>query len=280
MLKQRLTTGLALAAVTVCALLWLPHSAVSLLLLAVILAAGWEWAVLAGLKTPLARALYVSVLALTLGLFWYASISEQNLAFVLGISGLWWGSVLVILSLSEPKPVLAMDGRYLLRTTLLAAGLLTLVPCWLAAKLLHDIQPGLLLFSLLLIWVADSMAFFTGKRFGKTKLAPLLSPGKTREGLFGALVGALAIAALAAIWFRLPPSHVFYFIGLCLVATLFSVVGDLFESLIKRLAGVKDSSNILPGHGGILDRIDSFTAAAPVFTLGLYWISWPEKMPV
>lgn len=278
MLKHRFTTGLVLAVATVCALLLLPHPAVAVLMLLIILVAGWEWGALTGLRSLLSKLLYVSVLGLALAVSGYLCVSGPSLGLVMLIAALWWVAVLVILSVAEPRSARALEGRYPLQIALLFAGLLTLVPCWLTAKILHGLEPGLLLFLFLLVWTADSMAFVTGKRFGKTKLAPVLSPGKTREGLFGALLGTVVVALLAAFGFGLPLPFLFYFIGLCLATTLFSVVGDLFESLLKRLAGVKDSGNILPGHGGVLDRIDSLTAAAPVFTLGLYWADWPEKM--
>lgn len=279
MLKHRLITGLLLAVTTVSVLLWLPHFAVAVLMFLVILVAGWEWSGLVGLKSPNFRLLYVTVLGLVLAVSWYFYASGPNLSLIFGITALWWVSVLVVLAAAEPRSQPAIGVRHPLQIALLFAGLLTLVPCWLTANMLHELQPGLLLFLFVLVWTADSMAFFTGKRFGKTKLAPALSPGKTREGLWGALFGAVFLALLMAFGLGLPLSFVFYFVGLCLVTTLFSVAGDLFESLLKRLAGVKDSGNILPGHGGVLDRIDSLTAAIPIFTMGLYWVGWPEKIP-
>ena len=119
-----------------------------------------------------------------------------------------------------------------LKHVLVASGFIVLVPAWLALTVLHKQGPKLLMFLLALVWIADIAAYFVGKRFGKNKLAPNLSPGKS----------------------------------------LISVVGDLYESLLKRSAGVKDSGRILPGHGGVLDRIDSLTAAAPGFVLGMLWV--------
>ena len=123
-----------------------------------------------------------------------------------------------------------------------------------------------------MIWIADIAAYFVGKKFGKSKLAPGISPGKSVQGLWGALVASLIIAIVGFQLFEIKTPQWFYFVCLCLATALISIVGDLYESLLKRRAGVKDSGKILPGHGGILDRIDSLTAAAPGFILGLYWI--------
>ncbi|MEA3412443.1 MAG: phosphatidate cytidylyltransferase, partial [Pseudomonadota bacterium] len=140
---------------------------------------------------------------------------------------------------------------------------------------LHAERPELLLYLLVLIWLADSAAYFSGKKLGRTRLAPALSPGKSREGVFGALAATLLLGLAGAWWFDAGLVDGVYFVILSLLTALVSVEGDLFESLLKRRAGVKDSGRILPGHGGVLDRIDSLTAAAPVFWMGLYWIRVP-----
>lgn len=153
-------------------------------------------------------------------------------------------------------------------------GIVVLIPCWLALNFIKNSHQGFatLLFLFVLIWGADSAAYFVGKKWGKHKLAPKVSPGKTWEGLMGALVMTLVIT-----WIALWISHLdfrFWLPALILsfLTVLFSVVGDLFESLLKRNAGLKDSGRLLPGHGGILDRIDSITAAAPIFAVGMIWI--------
>ena len=140
---------------------------------------------------------------------------------------------------------------------------------------LHKQKPELLLFLFVLVWVADSAAYFAGKKFGQNKLAEQLSPGKTREGVYGALVGTFMLS-LVGIWIwraDLQFSLAIYFVILCVLSAIISVVGDLFESLLKRNAGKKDSGKLIPGHGGVLDRIDSLLAAAPGFMLGLYWLN-------
>ena len=265
-----------MAVLTVAAVLWLPNFTLAALLLVVVLMGGWEWAVLTGLVSVVARITFLLTLGLCAWLAGSITVSDQILlVIILGATALWWVLVLVILGLYQPQSPATLTSRISLRI----AGLFTLAPAWLAMVRLHDIQPMMLLFLLVLIWSADTGAYFTGKLFGKTKLAPVLSPGKTRAGLWGALALTLVLGTLGAYWFNFPPMLRIYFVGLCLVTTLFSVAGDLFESLLKRRSGVKDSGNILPGHGGVLDRIDSMTAAAPVFALGFYWMNWPEKIP-
>jgi phosphatidate cytidylyltransferase len=143
---------------------------------------------------------------------------------------------------------------------------------WLAMVKLNQQKPSLLLFLFLIVWMADTAAYFAGKRFGKNKLAEQLSPGKTREGLLGAVIGTFILSLAGVWWFELNIMQSVYFVLLCVLTALISVVGDLFESLLKRNAGAKDSGSLIPGHGGVLDRIDSILAAAPGFVLGMYWL--------
>lgn len=151
-------------------------------------------------------------------------------------------------------------------------GYLILIPAWVVPVYIKDqgAQPQLLLlFLFLIVWGADSAAYFAGRRFGKNKLAPNISPGKTLEGLFGGLFAVVLLTLLFGLnnW-AFSQSQMVFMMGLAIICTLFSVAGDLTESRVKRIAGVKDSGNLFPGHGGVLDRIDAFTAAAPVFSLG------------
>ncbi|MEM9056937.1 MAG: phosphatidate cytidylyltransferase, partial [Pseudomonadota bacterium] len=148
-------------------------------------------------------------------------------------------------------------------------GLLVLVPAWVILVRVHASEvlgPGWLLFVFAVVWAADTGAYFVGKAFGHSRLAPRVSPGKTWEGVGGGLGLAGIVAAVGAWAFGVPALP---FIGICIATALVSIVGDLTVSMFKRHAGVKDSGRLFPGHGGILDRIDSITAAAPVFALGL-----------
>jgi phosphatidate cytidylyltransferase len=149
------------------------------------------------------------------------------------------------------------------------AGVFALVPAWLALiRLRLDFLRGAewVLFTLILVWVADIGAFFVGRRFGRTRLAPNVSPGKTWEGVMGGMIASAIVAVLGSHWFMVSVER---FVPLCLAVVAFSIVGDLTESLLKRFAGVKDSGSLFPGHGGVMDRIDSVTAAAPILFFGL-----------
>ncbi|MGH8501060.1 MAG: phosphatidate cytidylyltransferase [Gammaproteobacteria bacterium] len=273
MLEKRVATGVVMVTAMGAAAL-LPAAGLAVVLLIVVLLGAWEWSRLTGLVRRDARLLYLAAIAACAYLVWQMFGDGRALApIALGV--LWWLVALVILAVYQPGatrgPVKAMGLRF--------AGLFALVPAWVAMLDLHRLepQPAWLVFLLLLVWAADSAAFFTGRRLGRTPLAPVISPAKTREGLFGALAANALLAVLGVWWFQLPGALWFYFIGLCLLTTLLSVAGDLFESLLKRHAGVKDSGRMLPGHGGVLDRIDSIAAAAPPFVLGLHWMNWPVR---
>jgi phosphatidate cytidylyltransferase len=149
------------------------------------------------------------------------------------------------------------------------AGVLALLPAWLAlVRLRFDLPRGAewMIFTLVLVFAADIGAFFAGRRFGRLRLAPAVSPGKTWEGVLGGAVGGALVAIAGSEWFGVP---LYAFLPLCLAAVAFSIIGDLTESLLKRFAGVKDSGTLFPGHGGVMDRIDSVTGAAPVLLFGL-----------
>jgi len=154
-------------------------------------------------------------------------------------------------------------------------GIFVLVPCWAALNYIRNQESGFyaLLFLFALIWGADIGAYFAGKKWGKHKLAPLVSPGKSVEGFAAAMLVTFIIAILAAWWTALPVRVWPGCILIALVTVAFSVIGDLFESMLKRQAGLKDSGKLLPGHGGLLDRIDSLTAAAPIFVFTAWLLS-------
>ena len=158
----------------------------------------------------------------------------------------------------------------------ISMGVMTILPASQSLNFLHDnFQAGaiILLYVLALVWIADSAAYFSGRALGKKKLAAAISPKKTVEGLAGGMVFSLVYAAICGVFFHFSLSNWFCFVMISVVAALFSVVGDLFISMLKRCAGVKDSGKLLPGHGGIFDRLDGVCAAIPVFTLGLLMMS-------
>lgn len=270
MLRQRVFTALAIAVPVVALTLLAPPWLFGLFILLVVGIGAREWARLAGFASAGARTAFAAtipaLLVVMMLLWWTDGWSVWHLA-VLVVALIWW--VFVFLGLAWYSPGLSMrpSGRFLLR----AGGLLTLVPAGVALLWLHDYAPGLVLYLIALVAAADSGAYFVGRRFGRSKLAPEISPGKTREGLFGALLGAILVALVGAWLFGLSEMDALVFGLLGVVVALVSVAGDLQESVLKREAGAKDSGALLPGHGGILDRVDSLTAAAPVFLLGLLW---------
>lgn len=267
MLKQRIITGIVLAALVFAAIYSLPTSVFGALALGVCLLGGWEWARLTGIEAAGGRALYLALIAAAALAGWWVVFS-RSAAWPLLAGALWWALVLAVLALHDPGKGSHSRWRRLLR----AAGVPTLAFAWLAVLTLHEQGWGMLVFVILLTAAADTAALFTGRAFGRRKLAPHISPGKTLEGLGGAIVATVVCALIGAPWLGLEAGQWAYFVGLCVVTVLLSVAGDLFESLVKREAGAKDSGTLLPGHGGVLDRIDSLTAAAPTFAVGLLWL--------
>lgn len=269
-LRQRLQTALVLGPLALAGVLWLPTPGFAIALGLVTLMAAWEWGQLAGLTRKGELAVYLACIGILLFGFWLVPGLRP---WFMGAAVLWWLFQAVhIARVREIHPGAS------LRLGELGAGALVLVAPWTALLELHQVDsqgPLLVLFLMILVWSADSLAYFVGRRFGRTRLAPRVSPGKTREGVYGALLGALLLGAIFG-WARaFDWSGILMAILLCGVTVLLSVVGDLYESLLKRRSGVKDSSRLLPGHGGLLDRVDSLTAAAPVFVLGLLLIGGP-----
>ncbi len=271
MLSRRILTALVLIPLLLAALLYLPTFWLALVFGLFILAAAWEWSALAGIGSAGARWLYAVSLTIFGGLAVSALLRNPASAVPLMLAGmLWWLWVLAEL-LWHPKPD---SGWLATRAGRRVSGFCVLAPAWVAPLYLHAADPGspaLLVFLFVLVWTADTAAYFSGWAFGRHKLAPRISPGKTVEGALGGLgaVALLAYACGALIW-RLEGALLAAWIALAVVTAAFSIVGDLAESKFKRIAGVKDSGRLLPGHGGVLDRIDAFTAAAPVFAAG--WV--------
>ncbi|MBK8184034.1 MAG: phosphatidate cytidylyltransferase [Candidatus Competibacteraceae bacterium] len=265
MLKERILTAAILAIVVVVAVLGLPVAGFGVALLAVVLLGAWEWARLAGIERNRDRLLYGgAVLALVLALW-----------PLLGHSGFVGGLMMVVvafwgMALGWMRRYIEQPDRRDRIAVVAGAGLVVLVAPWVALVALHgQFGPTSVLFLLLLVSTADIGAFFAGRRWGRRKLAPTLSPGKTWEGVVGGGVVTLALALVGAGVLGVS-GHWFWFVVVCMVTVAFSIVGDLFESMVKRQRRFKDSGSLLPGHGGVLDRIDSLTAAAPIFLLGLY----------
>jgi phosphatidate cytidylyltransferase len=263
-LRTRVITGLILGALFLGGIFLLPPAAAVLAFGAVFCIAAWEWAAFASIKGLAARAAFVAAMALIYLVAWRLSAQQPLLLTMLGLACLWWLVAFCWLTLAPERhqPLLT-----------LLCGLLTLPPAFVALMRLEvsvrGFAPGpqLVLFMILMVASADIGAYFAGRRFGRRKLAPRVSPGKTWEGAAGGLVGVALMSAAGAAHFHLPVFSVIAF-GCCV--GIFSVIGDLTESMFKRAVALKDSGTLLPGHGGLLDRLDSVTAAAPLYALGLF----------
>jgi phosphatidate cytidylyltransferase len=259
-LRTRVLTAAVLAAALLVILLFLPVWATVVVLTVMLLAGAWEWSAFLRLSTAGRRLIYVALVALLLPLAWRVSRRTANGRDLILIAAvLWWLTAFMWIVFAP---------RLVSRWSAGVAGVLALVPAWLALVWLRLAPPHgqWVLFTLILVWVADIGAFFVGTRFGRIRLAPAVSPGKTWEGVLGGMGLSALVAVGGSVWFRVPLG---VFLPLCLATVAFSVIGDLTESLLKRFAGMKDSGSVFPGHGGVMDRIDSLTGAAPVLLLGL-----------
>ena len=277
MTRTRLLAALVMGPVAIGSVLFLPTPWLVAMAAILFLAGLWEWFRLAEIDDTLQRTtLLVANLALMVALVWAqsrggGSLPLFRLAVVAGV--IWW--LLAMLWLKHYE--FASDHDTHARAFKLGAGTLAVVPAWCALALIHVSEPNghrWLLLALFVIWAADTGAYFVGRKLGRHKLSPRISPNKTVEGLIGGAVTALVVAMIGAplagaTLGQLPA------VALVVVATVgFSVVGDLYESLLKRHVGAKDSGDLIPGHGGILDRIDSVLAALPVFALGKEWLGF------
>lgn len=270
--RARVATALVMAPVAIGAVLFLPTPFLAALIAGLMMLGLWEWTLLSGTPAPTARAAYLAAnVAMMTALAWAAGsgLSVLQTATYVGVA--WWLLVLAWLLRFDFASVDTFGARVLK----LVAGSLSVIPAWAALCWLHLTAPNghaWALYALLIVWIADTGAYFVGVRFGKHKLAPRISPGKSWEGFAGGLAATLllAVAAVPALgldWDMLPT-----LLLLTAVTALFSVAGDLFESLLKRHAGAKDSSHLIPGHGGVLDRVDSLLAALPIFAVGKHWL--------
>jgi len=272
MLKQRVITGLILAVSFLSALFALPTYGFIALMAGVLAYAAWEWSHLAGLTSAAERGFYMfAVVAIAGALAAYLGF-EQNILlaeksrFLLLLACTWW-AIAVLWVQSFPSSAVLWGRRWLC----LLMGVFVLLPMWLAFAGLMSLAEGpkLVLAVVLLVALADIGGYFVGRAIGRTKLAPKVSPGKTWEGLLGGQLAIVLVVGATASFLGFDAARIGLWLGLAMVTGLASVLGDLVESMVKRHRGVKDSGTILPGHGGVLDRIDGLTAALPVFSLVL-----------
>lgn len=280
MLSLRIVTALVLAPLFILGLFGLPPAGFAIFIGVFLLLSSWEWGGLCGFAVG-GKILWTAALALLAAALWLAEVvvpSARLLAAALGVL-FWFGAMVAVVAYPRGRSVWAHGSVRAL------AGVLMMIPAWAGLTLLQARTggPWLVLWTMVLVWAADIGAYFAGHAMGRRKLMPEVSPGKTLEGLAGGVLLALLISMLLAelggFTIALAPAV----LAVSLPVIVFSVVGDLMESLVKRVAGVKDSGSLLPGHGGILDRVDGVLAAAPVAALLLVLLDvvpggWMERM--
>ncbi len=266
MLKQRIITAVVALSALLIVLFVVPPTVACIAIAAVVLLGAWEWSGLLQVTGVALRVAYVILIGALVYIMSGPLASTTELVLLVSLAS-WVCALIWIFYFPTKIPVFV---RWI-------GGALLLVPLFLALVNLYRAGPQLLLFSLLVVWFADSGAYFAGKKFGRVKLAPGISPGKTWEGVFGGLIAVIVLTIGGSFWLSAIEDLQ---IGLAVLVPFFlavgclSIVGDLTVSMFKRNAGVKDSGKLFPGHGGILDRIDSVAAAAPLVALGLIWVGY------
>ena len=261
MLLTRVITAAAVLVVLIGMLFFATPIAWSLFVLAIALLACWEWSRLSGLGEG-AQLLFLFVSGALGAAFWLLYARDPEGLFVSFASRAFLAAAIFWIALAPLWLARHMRPR---SWTCAVAGWIVVWPTWFAFVVLHDASPWLLLATAALVWIADIAAYFTGRAFGSRKLAPAISPGKTWEGVYGAVAAVIAYGAILAAMTNVGWAAVPFMV----VLAALSVVGDLFESWMKRGAGLKDSSHLLPGHGGVLDRIDALTSTLPVAALAI-----------
>lgn len=262
MLKTRVITALVIAPIVLALIFFAPDWLFALVMLAMALIGAWEWSALAGRSSTKARLWLAGFFAVLVafGVSLQRSVPQVSwLALYSSVALAWWLFSLIWLAVWRaefPKPIKVL------------CGVLTLLPSLAVVVAIRAVSPWYLVMLLLLTVAADVGAYFAGRAFGKHKLAPQVSPGKTWEGVWGGMALAAVVALIEDHWLGSVPVGIYIVVALLVVAL--SIVGDLSESLFKRQAGMKDSGSLFPGHGGVLDRVDSLTAAAPLYWLALH----------
>lgn len=268
MLKQRIITAAILLPIALVGFFFLEGLAFALFIGLVVTLGAWEWARMAGFESQPVRVLYAAVVAALLAILYQVT---QLVPWLMAVSVIWWLAATALV-LSYPQSQRYWGGP----VGSLLIGLLVLLPSWQALVVLKQWPQGnwLILAVMVLVWGADIGAYFSGRQFGRRKLAPQVSPGKSWEGLLGGLFASLLVTLAVGLYRGWSARELILALIGAAVVVLISVVGDLTESMFKRSAGIKDSSQLLPGHGGVMDRIDSLTAAVPVFAVLLWLAGW------
>ncbi len=256
-MKQRVITAVIALLALMLVLFAVPGTVAHAVFFVAMMAGAWEWSAFLELSGNTGRIVFLLAIGVALAVVTFLAVDVE---LILKASMVWW-CIALVWTFAFPTPIPGIV-RWIV-------GALVLVPLYLALIVLYDADPTILLFALLIVWVADSGAFFAGKMMGRVKLAPKISPGKTWEGVIGGLVAVVLLTLLWSLWVE---TDLAVFVPFCLAVACLSVVGDLTVSMFKRTAGLKDSGSLFPGHGGVLDRIDSVAAAAPLFALGIGWV--------
>lgn len=276
MLKQRIITALILAPIVVGGLFFLPPLGFALFTAAALAIAGWEWANMAGIARQTGRWAYAATLLVVMGGLY--QLPDSATEWVLWLTAFWWILALwLVAAYPRGKSYWQGTGQRLMM------GLPVLVGAWLGLNHLRtgELSVGLwdsnlllILYTFLVVWGADIGAYFAGRAFGRRKLAPQVSPGKSWAGVYGGMAVVLLLALAVAWQAQLSGAESLLLILVSLITAALSVVGDLLESMLKRNRGIKDSSQLLPGHGGVMDRVDSLVAAIPVLALCFTQLGW------
>ncbi len=253
-MKQRIISAVIALLALFLVLFLVPPIVAQAVIFAAMLAGAWEWSAFLGVTGQALRWLYVLIIAALLAA---ASLLTVDVERVFQLALVWW-LIALVWTFFFPTPIP--------RALRWVAGALLLVPLYVALVLLYTLNPLVLLFALAIVWLADIGAFFVGRAFGRVKLAPQISPGKTWEGAIGGLVAVALLAWAATLW---SDARLTVLVPFCLAVASLSIIGDLTVSMFKRTAGLKDSGKLFPGHGGVLDRMDSIAAALPLFALGI-----------
>ena len=288
MLKQRILTAVVLAPLAIGAIFYLPLPLFGALMVAIMAIGAWEWGPLMGFARKTRRLFFVFASVVMLGAIWSLmppeslwlekGVLQQKAVYILWLAVAWW-ALSALLTFLYPRFSSFWSSHRSVRGVF---GWLTLLPAWLAFMVIrsseYEVDPyhgaQLIMFLFLMVWSADIGAYFVGKSIGKHKLMPNVSPGKTLEGFFGGIASACLLVVTAGKIIGWNAEQFAIVLPVTIAITTISVLGDLNESMFKRQAGVKDSGSILPGHGGVLDRIDSLTATAPIYALCYVLIGW------
>lgn len=267
-MKQRIITALIVAPLGVLLFLFASTMIFSAVIGVLCLIALWEWSRMSGMRSRPVRAVLIALCGALMVWLWFSQGSPFWLTTI-GVGVAWW-----IVAVAWLKNYTFAAAQKPENTAIkLVAGICAVIPAWVAVTdlRLHQTEYHMwALYSIVLIWGADTFAYFSGKRFGRHKLAPNISPGKTIEGVYGALVCTAVVATIGGYWLGVRGGLLVALVAVALMSVLFSVVGDLFESVIKRQANVKDSGAMFPGHGGVFDRLDGAFAGIPIFVLGKF----------